>query len=107
MSGSAEDGAMTATKRNPGSRPPLREMLGAACAEIEGLTGRPVDGVSSVQRSDQGWVLALELVELERIPASTSVIGSYQVTVDESGSVLEYERTRRYFRNQPSDEEYA
>jgi Gas vesicle synthesis protein GvpO len=106
MSPRASADAAPTSQDGSSKRRPLQEVLRMSCREVEGLTGRHVDGVSSAHRTDEGWVLSLELVELERVPASTSVLGSYQVSVNEDGAVLEYERTRRYYRNRAGDEEY-
>jgi hypothetical protein len=73
--------------------------------ELEMLMGQPVESMSAARRRDDGWTLTFEVVELERIPASTSVLGSYEVVVDPNGGVLEYERTRRYYRNQATENE--
>lgn len=88
-----------------GARPASRigAVISAARAEFEAVTGRPVYSVSSVRRRDDGWTLCLEVIELERIPASTSVVGSYEVMLDDDGALLEYERTGRYYRNQASE----
>ncbi len=83
----------------------LADVITRARRELELFTGQPVDSVSSVRRSDGGWTLSLEVVELQRIPDSTSVLGSYETVVDEEGAVVEYERTRRYYRNQASEVE--
>lgn len=88
-----------------GRRPRIAAVVGAARREIEALTGRPVESVSAVRRSDDGWVVSLEVVELERIPASTSVLGTYEAVVDGDGSLVEYERTRRYYRNRADEED--
>lgn len=88
------------------SRPARRSMsqvIREARRELEQLTGRPVDSVTSARRDGDGWVLELEVVELERIPASTSVLGSYRVSVDPDGQVDGYERTYRYYRNQATE----
>lgn len=86
----------------PGARR-LADVIGEAQREFESLTGRTVESVSSVRRNEGGWTLALEVVELERVPASTSILGTYEAFVDEDGSVMEYERIRRYHRNQASE----
>lgn len=83
----------------------LADVITRARRELELFTGRGVDSVSSVRRSDGGWTLALEVVELQRVPDSTSVLGSYETVVDDEGAVIEYERTRRYYRNQASEVE--
>ncbi|HET9077960.1 MAG TPA: gas vesicle protein GvpO [Acidimicrobiales bacterium] len=87
------------------ARPSMAQVIGGARRELEQLTSRPVDSVTSVQRDGEGWVLELEVVELERIPASTSVLGSYRVDVDGDGHIAGYERTHRYYRNQASEGE--
>jgi len=89
------------------SSPPadLRTVIAAARAQLQELTGRPAEAVTSVERVEDGWRLNVEVVELERIPASTSILGGYEVQVDSLGNLLEYARTGRYPRNQASDGE--
>ena len=40
----------------------------------------------------------LEVVEVPRVPASTDVMASYQLTLDGDGNVVRYRRARRYYR---------
>ena len=44
--------------------------------------------------------MTLELLELARIPDTTSVLGSYEALLDGNGDLLEAKRVRRYSRNQ-------
>lgn len=71
-----------------------------AMDQVSMLTGRDADTVSRLERTEDGWLFQVEIVELERIPQSTSVLGSYQVHTDDGGNVIAYGRTRRYYRNQ-------
>ena len=48
----------------------------------------------------RGWTVTIELVELERIPETTSLIGSYEAKLDGDGRLVEARRLRRYPRNQ-------
>lgn len=90
----------------------IGQIVTRARRDLELLIGRRVDSVSAVQRREDGedgeggWVVFFEVVELERVPDSTSVIGSYQTSVDSDGGLLGYERVRRYHRNQVSEAEY-
>jgi hypothetical protein len=68
--------------------------------QLSDFTNRSVDYVSGLERGDDGWHVRIEVVELERIPDSTSVIASYEALVDDEGNLLKYERTRRYVRSQ-------
>jgi hypothetical protein len=83
----------------------LRTVTSKAQVQLEELTRRPVEGVTSVERTDEGWRLTVEVVELARIPASTSVLGAYEVSVDDDGNLVSYARTGRYYRNQAGDAE--
>lgn len=85
--------------------PRLRDVLTAARQEFGSLTGRTVESTSAAHKTGEDWVLQFEVVELERVPDSTSVLGSYRVVVDHAGAVQEYEQTRRYHRNQASEAE--
>lgn len=75
----------------------------AAMEQLSQLTGRPADSVSGLERTDDGWRLEVDIVELERVPASTSVLATYDVQLDQHGTLTGYRRTRRYFRNQAGD----
>lgn len=71
----------------------------AAVAEFRTLTGREPEGVTGVRKSTDGaWSVLVDVVELERIPATTSVLATYRVDVDASGEMLACERLRRYTR---------
>ena len=79
----------------------MSELTAKVRQEFPRLVGRPVDSVSGISREgSQGWRLIVEAVELERIPPSTSVLGSYEVEVDSHGRLTGFRRLRRYYRNQ-------
>jgi gas vesicle protein GvpO len=71
--------------------------------QLSELTGRAADTVSGMERTDNGWLVQVEVVELERIPDTTSVMASYEVELDAEGTMLSYRRSRRYYRNQAGD----
>jgi hypothetical protein len=72
----------------------------AAREQLSTLLGTDADRVSGLERSDGGWVVCLEVVELARIPESTDVMGSYELTLDEDRKLVRYRRGRRYYRAQ-------
>ncbi|MEU3725415.1 gas vesicle protein [Streptomyces sp. NPDC031705] len=81
-----------------------RRVTGAAAAmrlaseQLSELLGRVPESVSSLRPTEEGWEAQVEVLELERIPDTTSVLASYKVTIDEEGELISYERTRRYSR---------
>ena|SRR5687768_6982488 len=78
-------------------------MSGAAAvryarSHLAELTGRQPEAVSALTRTDDGWRVVLEIVELERIPQSTDILASYAVEVDGDGDLVGYQRVDRYYR---------
>jgi hypothetical protein len=78
--------------------PPLA--MRRAAVQLAELLQRPPESVSSLQATDEGWAADVEVVEIERIPDTASVMASYRVRLDDQGRLLGYERTRRYAKGQ-------
>ncbi|MGW0189144.1 gas vesicle protein GvpO [Streptomyces sp. NPDC003362] len=76
------------------------EAMRSAIAQLTELLGRAPESVSSLKPTERGWEADVEVMELERIPATTSVMASYRVELDPAGQLLAYERGRRYTRSQ-------
>jgi hypothetical protein len=68
--------------------------------QLEALLNRPVESVSGFERTHDGWLVTLEVVEVSRIPESTDVLASYEMELDEDRNLLRYARVRRYHRSQ-------
>jgi hypothetical protein len=79
-------------------------MAGAARDVVHELTGKAPESVTGLERSDDGWQVAVEVLELERIPSTTDVLATYEVTLDDQGELQGYRRVRRYLRGSPGDE---
>ncbi|MFF7446556.1 MULTISPECIES: gas vesicle protein GvpO [unclassified Streptomyces] len=87
----------SAPKRKAGV-PNAASAMRSAAGQLAQLLGRAPDSVSSLKPTEDGWQAQVEVVELERIPDTTSVMASYKVTLDPEGQLVSYERTRRYSR---------
>ena len=77
----------------------------AAVRELGAMTGRAVEGVTSLGRSDDGWEVEVEVVESRRIPETTDLMALYEVQVDGDGELVSYRRVRRYSRGQTGGEQ--
>ncbi|MFF5714115.1 gas vesicle protein [Streptomyces sp. 62] len=95
----------TAARAKPARKAPTRRKTSAAAAamrsaveQVSELLGRVPEAVSSFRPIEDGWEAEIEVLELERIPDTTSILASYKVTVDAEGELISYERTRRYSR---------
>jgi len=74
------------------------EAARAALGYITELTGKELQGVVSIERSDNGWLVGVEVVEDRRVPSSNDVLGLYLTEIDADGFLSTYRRTRRYAR---------
>ncbi len=97
--------------RGNGSRSKSKNKLSAKEAiqsvrrELPSLLGRPVESVLGVMKDeDESWRVTVQVVELERIPRTTDVLGAYEVTLDDDGELVGYRRRRRYHRGQADED---
>jgi hypothetical protein len=86
-----------------GHEEPYAEISAAQAAQqglrqVVGLTGKDAVGVVSVEPIDEGWRVAVEVVEDRRVPASTDMLSIYEADLDLGGDLLGCQRTRRYQR---------
>ncbi|MEU2745762.1 gas vesicle protein [Streptomyces collinus] len=80
------------------SRPSPMEVLRQARGQLAELTGMEAESVSSFEQTEEGWALEVEVLELERVPDTMSLMASYQVELDPDGQLTGYRRVRRYER---------
>lgn len=86
----------SAPKRMSGS-----QVAGAAARQLLELTGKDAEGVTGLERTEDGWKVQVEVVEMRRIPSTTDVLALYEVDVDTQGHLQGYRRLRRYGRGDP------
>ena len=79
------------------------QVAGEAARQLVELTGKEPEGVTGLERTDDGWTVQVELLELRRIPATTDVLASYEVDVDSDGELQGYKRLRRYTRGEAGE----
>ena len=83
---------------------PAGKAIGIAREVIAELLSKTPESVSGANRSEDGWAISVDVVELSRIPPSTDLLATYEVTLDSSGELVDLARTRRYMRNQADQE---
>ncbi|WP_245921939.1 gas vesicle protein [Nocardia nova] len=81
-------------------QPPLTaaQAAGVAVECLAELTTKPLQGVTSVEPTDDGWLVEIEVLEDRRIPSSADIMATYQVEIDFDENLLAYRRTGRYHR---------
>jgi len=96
-------------KASARAEPARKKMTGARVAseasrQLLDLTGKEPEGIIGLERTDDGWKVVVEVLELRRIPNTTDVLATYEVTVDSDGDLEGYKRLHRYVRGTPGDD---
>ena len=91
--------------RRGGSAMTAGEAARAALRQIAELTAKQPEGVTGVERAEDGWIVGIELVEDRRIPSSADILATYKITIGPDGELLSSRRTRRYARGRGDTEE--
>ncbi|MFC4053648.1 gas vesicle protein GvpO [Actinomadura syzygii] len=75
------------------------EAASRAVEHVTGMTGRAAECVVGIERRGEGgWRVAVEVVEIRRIPDSADILAIYDTEVDADGELVGYRRARRYPR---------
>ncbi|MDD7919107.1 gas vesicle protein GvpO [Actinomycetospora callitridis] len=90
--------------RRPRQRLGARRILTAAQAFANDLDWQ-WEALSGLRRDDDGWTVAMDVVETRRVPSTTDVIAVYEVDFDEGGELLGYRRMRHYVRGRGDNEQ--
>lgn len=82
----------------------MKELAERAKSQLAELTGLKPMAVTQAFKDEQGWHIALDMLEMSRIPPATDVLGDYEVLLDDSGSLLRFERRRTRLRGEAVEE---
>lgn len=94
-------GSGSRSERRSGRRLSGGQLAERARQELAEITGLEPEGVTSLERAGDGtWNVVVELLELERVPPTDDVLGSYEAQLDDNGDLIGYERVERYTRSQ-------
>lgn len=88
-----------ANRRSGESSKSLGSLVQRVVAEFSALSGNTPEQISGLRSTEDGWSVLVEVVELERIPSTTSILSTYRVDADRQGGMVGYERIRRYTRS--------
>lgn len=80
-------------------KPKLATAIAMALEQFSALTGTVPHAVTGARPgAGDGWSVLIDVVELARIPESTSVMATYRVDLDQDLELCSCERLRRYTR---------
>lgn len=103
-SGGSRTSRRSAPRAASAKKPSGARIAAEAARQLLELTGRDIEGVTGFQRTEDGWTVEVEVLEVRRIPDTTDVLALYEVTVDDDGEMEGYRRLRRYTRGHAGEE---
>jgi hypothetical protein len=82
-------------------RPAAERIARLAAGYVAEMTGKELEGITSLERADDGnWLIGVEVVETRRVPDSTDILAVYEAELDAEGELVAYRRVKRYSRCQ-------
>lgn len=108
--GSADSGSSNGSGRGSAPRASAPKKMTAmavaaeAARQLGQLTGRQSEGVTGLEKTEDGWKVQVEVVEVRRIPETTDVLAIYEIDADDEGNLEGYRRLRRYTRGSAQEE---
>lgn len=70
------------------------ELVNKLMVEFPPLIHLKSSGVIGVSRSEDGWVVTIEMLEKKSIPDSMDVLGCYEVKLGNDGNIQDFTRVR-------------
>lgn len=64
----------------------------------DAIIGHPLDTISEIQPTEEGWIAVVDVIERRAVPDTQDILGRYELTLEEDGSIRGYERLDRYRR---------
>jgi hypothetical protein len=75
-----------------------------AARQLHELTGKEAEGISGLERNEDGWIVHVDVLELRRVPNTTDILASYEVETNQAGELMGYRRVHRYVRGAAGEE---
>lgn len=72
----------------------LTKVIAKGKEELSALTNLTVSGVVEISKKDDGWHIGVELIERRAIPDTQDLLGVYEVTLNDQGEIMTYERKK-------------
>lgn len=75
-----------------------RDAANAGMRGLADVIGNEVVGATEVSPRHDGWIVAVEVLELQRLPSSADILALYEAELDMDGTLRSYRRVKRYTR---------
>jgi hypothetical protein len=79
------------------------DLIDRTKVQMQKITGLPADTVSRLDPSETGWMMGIDMLEHRSVPRTQDLLASFEVVLDQDGTITRWRRTGRFVRNQNAD----
>jgi hypothetical protein len=72
----------------------VTELVNKLVADFPAMINLQASSVVAVSRSEDGWVVSIEMIEKKSIPDSMDILGCYEVSLDGDGEIRDFSRLK-------------
>ena len=72
----------------------IQDLIEKARGELSKVTGLELSTTIGAVKEEKGWKVTLEMVEKHSIPDQMDILATYEVILDNDGSVIEFKRIK-------------
>ncbi|MBI3329477.1 MAG: gas vesicle protein [Nitrospinae bacterium] len=72
----------------------IQKIVEQAKDGLIGITNFTVSSVVGISKREDGWHVGIELIERKAIPDTQDLLGVYEITLNDAGEIVTYERKR-------------
>ncbi|MDD7934662.1 gas vesicle protein, partial [Actinomycetospora straminea] len=83
---------------------PARKIARWAAEQVQEMSGKESEAITSVRKTEDGYVVGLEVVESRKIPETSDILATYEAEMDSDGELISYHRVKRYTRGRGDDD---
>ena len=80
-----------------------QEIIAEARGHVATMCKKPDEGVTSLSKKEDGWMVCIELLEKKAIPDSMDILGLYEISLNNEGGFLGVERKKLRKRGDTAD----
>jgi hypothetical protein len=81
----------------------MTELIARTKKQMEAITGLAPETVSRLDRAENGWSVAIDMLEHSSIPRTHDLLASFEVSLDPDGNIQNWHRTGRFVRCQQTE----
>ena len=77
----------------------MMDAIAAARSGVSSMTGQEIDAIVQCSKAEDGiWIVSVDVIECLARMGDNDLLATYEVHIDQSAELVNYNRLRRYHR---------